>query len=112
MMLLREFFFMVRNLSDSQCCVAKTCAFTYHDVFQLHVQQVGALHVLLPGLRILSVVHVVQYELEENDLLGHRAEAVVEAEHVVSLLGLHSEERCYEVNTPRQGKKRSKKTRV
>lgn len=67
--------------------------FPHHDVFQFHVQQVSALHILLPVLRVFAVVHVVQNELEENDLLGHGAEGVVEAELVVSFLCLHSEKR-------------------
>lgn len=62
----------------------------YHDVFQLHVQHVCSDDVLLPVVWILICIHVVQDQLEEDELLGDSTERVVEAKHVVSILSFNT----------------------
>ena len=76
-----------------QRCCDLWCGFysTHHNVFQLHVEHVRAVDILFPFLCIgMVVAHVVQNQLEENYLLRHGAEGVVEAEHVVSFMRLHT----------------------
>lgn len=62
----------------------------HHNVFQLHVQHVCPMDILLPVVWVLVCIHVVQDQLKEDELLGDGTERVVKAEHVVSILGLNT----------------------
>ena len=64
---------------------------SHHDVFQFHVQHVGTVNVLLPVVVVLYVlIHVVQDQLKEDDLLRYGAERVVKAKRVISVLRFNS----------------------
>lgn len=67
---------------------------SHHDVFQLHVQRISSMHILLPLIWFFIGFHVVQDQLKEDDLLRDGAERVVEAEHVVSLLSFNTGEKA------------------
>ncbi len=63
---------------------------SHHNVFQLHVQHVCPMDILLPVIWVFIRVHVVQDQLKEDELLGDGAERVVKTEHVVSILSFHT----------------------
>lgn len=62
----------------------------HHNVFQLHVQHVCSMNILLPVIWVFIGIHVVQDQLKEDDLLRDSTECVVEAEHVVSILSFNT----------------------
>lgn len=62
----------------------------HHDVFQLHVQRVCSMDVLLPVIWISICIHVVQNQLKEDEFFRDGTECVVKAEHVVSILSLNT----------------------
>lgn len=70
--------------------IAQVCP--HHDVFQLHVHYVCPMDVLFPVIWIFIHIHVVQDQLEEDELLRDGTKRVVEAEHVVSILSFNAGE--------------------
>lgn len=72
------------------CWIYSNKTNSYHNVFQLHVQDVCSVDVLLPVIWVFICIHVVQDQLEEDELLRDWAERVVKAEHVVSLLSVYA----------------------
>lgn len=51
------------------CLIYSNKTNSHHNVFQLHVQDVCSVDVLLPVIWVFICIHVVQDQLEEDELL-------------------------------------------